>query len=106
MKLKAAVIVLSDYPVRPPLFTLAVSNNGSYIRNDYIRVCIFVLVVHRQKRASRNKSAITKPIYDGLMISLLQVVNILAASCELHAGLMQVVSSTCSKSANIKLQQV
>ncbi len=31
--------------------------------------------------------------------SLLQVVNRLAASCELHAGLMQVVSSTCSKSA-------
>ena len=35
--------------------------------------------------------------------------NRLAASCELlqlHAGLMQVVSSTCSKSANNKLQQV
>ena len=31
---------------------------------------------------------------------------LLAASCELHAGLMQVVSSTCSKSANIKLQEV
>ncbi|CAB4006284.1 Hypothetical predicted protein, partial [Paramuricea clavata] len=37
VKLKAAVIVLSDYPVRPPLFTLAVSSNGSYIKNDYIR---------------------------------------------------------------------
>ena len=34
---------------------------------------------------------------------MFQVVNRLAASCELHAGLMQVVSSTCSKSANIKL---
>ncbi len=61
-----------------------------------------------------SKSAITKPISgyvriacSSLMItSLLQVVNRLAASCELHAGLMQVVSSTCSKSANIKLQQV
>ncbi len=43
----------------------------------------------------------------GLMItSLLQVVNRLAASCELHASLTPVVSSTCSKSANIKLQQV
>ena len=57
---------------------------------------------------------ITKPISGcvriactGFMItSLLQVVNRLAASCELHAGLMQEVSSTCSKSANIKLQQV
>ncbi|XP_028409094.1 THO complex subunit 5 homolog [Dendronephthya gigantea] len=37
VKLKAAVIVPCDYPVRPPLFTLAVSNNGSYIKNDYIR---------------------------------------------------------------------
>ncbi len=36
----------------------------------------------------------------------LQVVNRLAASCELHAGLTQVVSSTFSKDANIKLQQV
>ena len=35
----------------------------------------------------------------GLMItSLLKVVNRLAASCELHTGLMQVVSSTFSKS--------
>ena len=42
VKIKAAVIVLSDYPVRPPLFTLAVSSNGSYIKNDYIRVCMFV----------------------------------------------------------------
>ena len=41
-----------------------------------------------------------------MITSLLQVVNRLAASCELHAGLMQVVSSTCSKSANIKLHQV
>ena len=41
-----------------------------------------------------------------MITSLLQVVNRLAASCELHAGLMQVVSSTCSESANIKLQQV
>ena len=41
----------------------------------------------------------------GLMItSLLQVVNRLAASCELRAALMQVVSSTCSKSVNIKLR--
>ena len=76
--------------------------------------------LHSQKRASRSKSAITKPISgcvhiacSGLMItSLLQVLNRLAASCELHAGLMQIVSSTCSnettcsKSANIKLQQV
>ena len=36
--------------------------------------------------------------------SMLQVVIRPAASCELHAGLRQVVSSTCSKSANIKLQ--
>ena len=35
----------------------------------------------------------------GLMItSLLQVVNRLAARCELHAGLMQVVLSNSSKS--------
>ena len=72
--------------------------------------------LHSQKCTSCSKSAITKPISgcvsiacSGLMISLLtsllQVVNRLAASCELHAGLMQVVSSTCSKSANIKLQQ-
>ena len=70
--------------------------------------------LHSQKRASCSKSASTKPISgcvrfacSGLMItSLLQVVNRLAASCEPHAGLMQVVSSTYSKSANIKLQQV
>ena len=70
--------------------------------------------IHSQKRASCSKSPITKPISgyvriacSGLMItSLLQVVNRFAASCELHAGLTQVVSSTCSKSANIKLQQV
>ena len=70
--------------------------------------------LHRQKRASCRKSPIAKPISgcvriacSGLMItSLLQVANRLAASCELHAGLMQVVSSTYSKSANIKLQQV
>ncbi len=67
-----------------------------------------------QKRASCSKSVITKPISgcvhiacSGLMITnLLQVVNRLAASCELHAGLMQVVSSTCSKSEGITLQQV
>ena len=41
-----------------------------------------------------------------MITSLLQVVNRLAASCELRVGLMQVVSSTSSKSANIKLQQV
>ena len=39
VKLKAAVVVLSDYPIRPPLFTLAVLDGGSYIRNDYVRVC-------------------------------------------------------------------
>ena len=74
----------------------------------------FDVVIHSQKRASCSKSAITKPISgcvriacSGLMItSLLQVVNRLAASCELHAGLMQGVSSTCGKSANVKLQQV
>ncbi len=33
-------------------------------------------------------------------------VNRLAASCELHTGLIKVVSSTCSKPANIKLHQV
>ena len=78
----------------------------------YSRVSLGLL--HSQKRASCSKSAITKPISgcvriacSGLMMaSLLQVVNRLAASCELHAGLMQVVSSTFSKSANIKLQQV
>ncbi len=70
--------------------------------------------LHSQKRASCSQSAITKPISgcvriacSGLMItSLLQVVNKLAATCELPAGLMQVVSLTCNKSANIKLQQV
>ena len=70
--------------------------------------------VHSQKRASCSKSAISKPISgwvriacSSLMItSLLQVLKRVAASCELHAGLMQVVSSTCSKSANIKLQRV
>ena len=70
-------------------------------------------VVHSQKRAA-SKSSITKPTsgcvriaYTGLMIaSLLHVVNRLAASCELHAGLMQVVSSTYSKPTNIMLQQV
>ena len=70
--------------------------------------------LHSQKRASCSKSPISKPISEcvriacsGLMIkSLLQVVNRLAASCELHSGLTKVVSSTCSKSANIKLQQV
>ena len=41
----------------------------------------------------------------GLIItSLLQVVSRLAVSCELHAGLMQVVSLTCGKSVNIKWQ--
>ena len=53
--------------------------------------------LHNQKRASCSKSAITKTISGcvriacfGLMItSLLQVVNRHAASCELHAGLMQ-----------------
>ena len=74
------------------------------------------IVIYTAKNAqvSCSKSAITKAISgcvrivcSGLMItSLLQVVNRLAASCELHAGLMQVVLSTCSKSANIKLQQV
>ena len=39
VKLHAAVIVLSDYPVQPPMFTLAVSsNNGPYIKDDYVRV--------------------------------------------------------------------
>ncbi len=64
--------------------------------------------------ARNAQVAITKPISgcvhiacSGLMItSLLQVVNRLAASCELYAGLMQVDSSTSSKSANIRLQQV
>ncbi len=71
-------------------------------------------LIHSQKRAGGSKSAITKPISgcvridcSGLMItSLLQVDNRLAASCKLHAGLMQVVSSTNSKSANIKLRHV
>ena len=71
-------------------------------------------IVHSQKRASCSKSAIATPISgcvriacSGLMItSLFQVVNRLAASCELHTGLMQAVSSTCSKSANVKLQEV
>ena len=52
--------------------------------------------LHSQKRTSCSKSPISKPIsgcvciaYSGLMItSLLQDVNRLAASCELHAGLM------------------
>ena len=65
--------------------------------------------MHSQKRPSCSKSAITKPISgcvriacSGLMItSLLQIVNRLAASCEPHAGLMKVVSSTCSKSADL-----
>ncbi len=35
-----------------------------------------------------------------MITSLLRLVNRLAASCELHAGLIH-VSSTCSKSANI-----
>ncbi len=63
---------------------------------------VFLLHVHSQKRASCSKSPTTKLISgcvriacSGLMItSLLQVVNRLAASCELHACLMQVVSST------------
>ncbi len=62
--------------------------------------CSLVLVVYSQKRAICSKSAIIKPISgcvriacSGLMItSLLQVVNRLAAGCEQHAGLMQVVS--------------
>lgn len=37
VKLHAAVIVLSDYPNRPPLFTCAVSRSGSYVRDDYVR---------------------------------------------------------------------
>ncbi len=56
-------------------------------------------VLHTQKRGICSKSVITKPISgcvsiacSSLMItSLLQVVNRLAASCEPHAGLMQVV---------------
>jgi hypothetical protein len=40
-----------------------------------------------------------------MITRLLQAVTRLAASCELQAGLMQVVSSTLRKSANIKLQQ-
>ena len=40
----------------------------------------------------------------GLMVtSLLQVVNKLAASCELHAGLMQVVSSTSPQVCKIEV---
>ncbi len=66
-------------------------------------------------RNAQVAAAITKPISgcvriacSALMITilLLHVVNRLAASCELHAGLMQVVLSTCSKPANVKLQQV
>ena len=59
--------------------------------------------IHSQKRASWSKSAVTKPITGCvriacsslMIISLLQVVNRLAARRELHAGLMQVVSSSC-----------
>ncbi len=55
------------------------------------------MLIHNQKRASYSKSAITKPksgcvriACSGLIItSLLQVVNRLAASCELHSGLMK-----------------
>ncbi len=62
---------------------------------------------HSQKHASCSKSAITKPIsgcvriaFSGLMItSLLQVVNRLAESCELHGGL---IDASCF----INLQQV
>ena len=80
-----------------------------------VAMCLDAPYLHSQKRASCIKSAITKLILSGciriacsgLMItSLLQVVNRLAAICKLRAGLMQVVSSTSSKSANIKLQQV
>ena len=71
---------------------------SSLINRFYIQASLVIL--HSQKRASCSKSAISKPISGcvriacyGLMItSLLQVVIRLAASCELHAGLMQVVS--------------
>ena len=46
-------MVLCDYPVRPPLFTLAVSNNGSYIRDDYIRVCILYAIFPKFSVISR-----------------------------------------------------
>ena len=64
-----------------------------------VSVLFYGGVIHGQKRASCSKFPITKLISrnacSGLMItSLLQVVNKLAASCELHAGLMQVVLST------------
>ena len=56
--------------------------------------------LHSQKRATWSKSSITKPISECVRITCsnfmitnpLQIVNRLAASCELHAGLMQVVS--------------
>ncbi len=76
---------------------------------------IFVKRIYTARNAQAAARLLsTKPISGcvriacfGLMItSLLQVVDRLAASCELHAGLMQIVSSTCNKCANIKLQQV
>ena len=71
-------------------------------------------LLYTAKSGYCSKSGITKPVSGcvriacfGLMItSLLQVVNRLTGNCELLASLMQIVSSTCSKSANIKLQQV
>ena len=61
---------------------------------------------HSQKRASCSKSVITKPISGRVCITCTGLMITSLLSCELHAGLMQVVSSTCSKSANMKLHQV
>ena len=74
------------------------SNSGNWVNNQY----------NFDHLAHVSKSISVLEVQLGLVYnwsSLLQVVNRLAASCELHAGLMQVVSSTC-KSVNIKLQQV
>ncbi len=52
---------------------------------------------------SYHQADIWMHLHHLMVTSLLQVVNRLAASCELYAGFMQVVSSTCSKSANYQV---
>ena len=88
-------------------------NDRHWIKKVHGVIHLAHMHIHNQKCASCSKSPIIEPISgciriacSGMITSLLQVVNTLAASCELHAGLMQVVLSTCNKSTNINFQQV
>ena len=66
------------------------------------------IITQPETRTLQSKSAVTKPISGCVRIacSSLMITSLLQVCLRLHAGLMQVVSLTSSKSANIKLQQV